>query len=183
MGRAIKSLPAPVVRPRLLAFGLLLAFVVVALDQASKHWLAYLLLDPGLAPLPPRILTLAPFLDLVAVWNRGISFSLLPGVGPWLLSAVALGVSLGLFLWLRRAQSLPVALGIGLVLGGAIGNVIDRVRIGAVFDFLYFHIHDYYWPAFNLADSAITLGVSVLLWDGLFCTTDRAKNGRPGRPD
>jgi signal peptidase II len=96
--------------------------------------------------------------------------------GPWILSAVALIIALGLAFWLTRVTHLLTALGVGLVIGGALGNVIDRLRFGAVFDFLDFYVGTYHWPAFNVADSCITIGVVLLLWDGLFHGQERGKS-------
>jgi signal peptidase II len=86
---------------------------------------------------------------------------------PWVLSAVAIAVCIGLFVWLRRTDRPFTGWGIGLVMGGAIGNVIDRARWGAVFDFADFHIGQWHWPAFNIADSAIVVGVGLMLIDSL----------------
>jgi signal peptidase II len=103
------------------------------------------------------------------VWNRGVSFGMLGGdqVPPWILSAVAIAVCIGLFVWLRRVEQKFTGWGIGLVMGGAIGNVIDRARWGAVFDFADFHVGQWHWPAFNVADSAIVVGVGLMLIDSL----------------
>src|SRR6185369_13698055 len=107
---------------------------------------------------------------LVIVWNSGVCFGLLGGdraLPAWLLSGVAIAVCVGLFLWLRRTDRPFTAGGIGLVMGGAIGNVIDRARWGAVFDFADFHVRQWHWPAFNVADSAIVVGVGLMLIDSL----------------
>jgi signal peptidase II len=153
-----------VIRTRSLALGLGLAAVVIALDQATKSWMMGLLLDP------PRMIGLTDFFDLVPVWNRGVSFGILStqdGSTAWLLGGVALLVAAGLVVWLSRIERSLLALSLGLVIGGALGNVVDRGRFGAVFDFLDFHLARWHWPAFNLADSAITVGVALLLLDGL----------------
>jgi signal peptidase II len=92
------------------------------------------------------------------------------GVGalaPWVLSGLALGVVIGLLFWLRQSEHPLVATGLGLVIGGAIGNVIDRFRYGAVVDFLDFHLAGYHWPAFNVADAGICIGAGLILVDGL----------------
>jgi signal peptidase II len=128
----------------------------------------------------PFGISILPFFSLVEAWNPGISFSLLRGAGPLVLSSIAILVSLGLIYWLTRIETKLTAFGIGCVAGGALGNVIDRVRFGKVFDFLDFFIpvgggDVFHWPAFNLADSAITVGVILLLFDGLFHRVDRAK--------
>jgi signal peptidase II len=86
---------------------------------------------------------------------------------PWLLSGLALAVVIGLVIWLKRTDQLLTGLGLGLVIGGAAGNVIDRIRFGAVIDFLDFHLAGYHWPAFNVADAAICVGAALMLADGL----------------
>ena len=151
-------------RARSLGLGLALALVVILADQATKAWMMGLLIDP------PRVVGLTGFFSLVPVWNRGVSFGILAahdGSTAWLLSGVALVVAVGLVGWLSRVERALLALSLGLVIGGALGNVIDRGRFGAVFDFLDFHVASWHWPAFNLADSAITVGVALLLLDGL----------------
>lgn len=142
----------------------LIAITVVA-DQISKELLLRALLKAG------ALLSIVDgFFQLVVVWNRGVSFGLMGGnraLPPWILSAVAIAVCIGLFVWLRRNNRRLIAWGIGLVMGGAIGNVIDRARWGAVFDFADFHVNEWHWPAFNVADSAIVVGVGLMLIDSL----------------
>jgi signal peptidase II len=160
-------------RRRAIAIGALIALVAIVLDQASKTYLIATLLNP------PHTMDITGFFRLVPWWNRGVSFGLLASDQGWAsyaLSGVAALVLIGLVLWLGRSERPLLAVAQGLVIGGAIGNVIDRLRFGAVFDFLYFHAGPYDFPAFNLADSAITLGVALLLWDGLFGAGNRAKN-------
>jgi signal peptidase II len=118
----------------------------------------------------PVIEVIPGFFNLVMVWNRGISFGMLGGAGalpPWVLSAVAVAICIGLFFWLRAARGRWTAWAVGLVIGGAIGNVIDRARWGAVFDFADFYIGRWHWPAFNVADAAIVVGVLALLAESL----------------
>ncbi len=144
--------------------GLSLAALVVGLDQASKWWILADVMDP------PRVIPITPFFNIVLVWNRGVSFGILNQESawvPWLLTALALAICIGLFIWLRRADGRWLAGGLGLIIGGALGNVIDRIRFGAVFDFLDVHAAGYHWPAFNVADAAITVGVATLLIDSL----------------
>src|SRR5262249_48904366 len=120
-----------VIQRRRLAVGLMLAALVIGLDQATKAWMMGLLLDP------PRAVVLAGFFELVPVWNRGVSFGILSsrdGSTAWLLGGVAVVVAAGLAVWLARAERGLLAFGLGLVIGGALGNVIDRGRFGAVFD-------------------------------------------------
>jgi signal peptidase II len=118
-----------------------------------------------------RFVPVTDFFNLVVVWNRGVSFGLFAGHDDmirWALSGLAIVVSVVLAVWLFRTRDCLVALGLGCVIGGALGNVVDRVRFGAVFDFLDFHAFGYHWPAFNVADSGIFVGVAALLVDGLF---------------
>jgi signal peptidase II len=151
-----------------LTVGLGVAAVVVVLDQLSKALILALLADPGL----DRRIGVAPVFDLVLAFNRGVSFGLFNAAGggrseSLLFSLVAAAIVVGLVWWLARAASLLLAVAIGLIIGGAVGNVLDRVRLGAVVDFLDFHVGPWHWPAFNLADSAICVGVAAMLLDGL----------------
>jgi signal peptidase II len=153
----------------MLRFGLLIALLVVIADQASKVLVLASFADG-------EVLRLTPFFNLVLVWNRGVSFGMLGDGGtniPWLLSGLALAVVIALIFWLRAVEHHLIALGLGLVIGGALGNVIDRIRFGAVVDFLDFHAFGYHWPAFNIADSAICVGAVVLLVDGLLAPRRR----------
>ncbi len=148
-----------------LRFGLGLALLVVLADQLSKWWMLTQVMDP------PRQIEVTSFFNLVLAWNRGVSFGLFNEQGaalPWILSGLAVLVVAGLIWWLRTLDRRLPAAALGLVIGGAIGNVIDRVRFGAVGDFLDVHVAGYHWPAFNLADGAITVGVVLLIFDGLF---------------
>jgi len=145
-----------------LRLGLIVAGVVLALDQATKAL--------ALAFLADQTIAVTPFLNLVLVWNRGVSFGMLAGLGgrgPWLLTGLALLVAAILIVWLCREQRVLTGLALGLVIGGAIGNAIDRIRFGAVVDFLDAHLMGYHWPAFNVSDSAIVIGAGLLILDGL----------------
>lgn len=167
---------------------LLLSAVLIAADQLSKWAISELVMRPLVpgagSPVdfitwyqnPPAPLTFAqkdvlPIFKLVMVWNKGISFGLFNNTadyGPVILISVSLLIT-AIFLYvLARSSNAWQSLGVALVIGGAIGNVIDRVRFGAVIDFLYFHVNDYYFPAFNIADSCICVGVALLLVLGLF---------------
>ena len=155
------------------ALALALAALVIALDQASKWWIVTVVMAP------PRIIPLAPFLNVTLTRNRGISFGLLPleGLwGPWLLSALALAIVVGLFVWQRRARSRLISTAVGLIAGGALGNALDRVDARGVVDFIDVYAGSYHWPAFNLADSAITLGVALLIAEALFSRGERHKS-------
>ena len=160
-------------RQRRITLALCLSVTVVAADQLSKWWIATGFFGKSFAdvaffpPEPPIFVT--GFFNLVLRGNTGIAFSLLRGEGArWFLVVVALAIAVGLLFWLRRADNMVLALGIGLVIGGAAGNVADRVRLGAVVDFLEFHAFGYAWPAFNVADSSVVSGVGLLLLEGLF---------------
>ncbi len=158
----------------MLRLGLGLALAVAVLDQASKWVIVARVMDP------PRFIEVTPFFNLVLVWNRGVSFGMLNSDSryvAWGLSAVALVIVLALILWLYRVGNRLGAVAIGLIIGGAVGNVIDRIfrEQRAVADFLDFHALGYHFPAFNLADSAITLGVLALLCDALFNSPESRK--------
>ncbi len=160
--------PGPVQR---LAIGL--AAAVIVLDQLSKAWLYDYLIAGG-----RRLIEVLPFFNLVTVWNYGVSFGLFNGGqqgGAWAFVILALAIVAALAVWLRRTDRALVAAAIGLVIGGALGNVVDRLRLGAVFDFLDFHAFGWHWPAFNLADSAITIGVALLFVDSLFSGREESK--------
>jgi signal peptidase II len=155
-------------RRQSLTLGLTVAIVLVALDQLSKWWIVAKLMSP------PRVIELAPFANLVMVWNTGITFGLLGDTqwGRWAFAVLALAIVAILLSWLARAIYRRTAVALGLVIGGAIGNVIDRIRWGAVADFLDFHVAGWHWPAFNVADSAIVVGVALLLLEALFGRKD-----------
>ena len=150
--------------------GLLVAALVFAADQLSKWWMAEVLRLPEVRHVP--LLAAGPFaLDLSMVWNRGVTFGLLAGDAPWhgwVLAGLALAVAAVLLRWLARAETRAVAVALGAVVGGALGNVVDRLRFGAVFDFVDASAWGWHWYVFNLADAAIVLGVLVLVADALF---------------
>ncbi len=138
--------------------------LVALVDQATKWWVVETL-EVGSFGRP-----VTSFLNLVLSWNKGVTFGLLNRQSEWIpyaLIACALLVVVLLLFWLARAKTLMEALGLGFVMGGAIGNVADRVRYGAVVDFLDFHLGTYHWYAFNVADSAIVAGVALLFLDSL----------------
>lgn len=154
--------------PRRLAWGawLIVTLAVILLDQFTK-----LQVTAELA-LYQRVPVL-PFLDLVRLHNTGAAFSFLAGASGWqnwLFMGVAIAVSAGVLWWLVRLPSKGkglLALGLALLLGGAIGNLLDRIVYGYVVDFILVYYRDWAYPAFNVADSAITCGVALVLFDGL----------------
>ena len=144
---------------------LLLVAATIVVDQIVKQLLLGYLQSAG-----PVVPVIEGFFQLVFVQNKGVSFGLMSGdraLPAWILSGVALLVCIGLAVWLRRTDRPLTGWGIGLVMGGAIGNVIDRARWGAVFDFADFHVGQWHWPAFNIADSAIVVGVGLMLLDSI----------------
>lgn len=143
-----------------------LSALVLVLDQGSK-----LLVMATLTPYQ-EVIAVTPFFNLVHVHNTGAAFSLFAdqsGWQRWFFLAVA-SIASGVILWLlagTRGRAV-FAIGLTLILGGALGNLIDRLAYGHVVDFLDFHVAGWHWPAFNVADSAITLGAGLLIWDGLW---------------
>lgn len=144
-------------RNNLFHYGIITAAFALAFDQASKLFLiAYF-------PQDADSVTVTPFFNLVMVWNYGISFGMLAGHRqPLILGILSSGIVLFLMGWLWRCQDKMASIALGLVIGGAVGNIIDRLRFGAVADFLDFHAAGYHWPAFNIADSCIFIGVVLL---------------------
>jgi signal peptidase II len=160
-------------RNGLTMLGLLAAAVVLVADQASKWWILEVLHLPEVGQI-----VLLPVLNLTMVWNRGVTFGLLNGFGQWssvALAGVALAVVAALGVWLRRAESPLVAGALGTIAGGAVSNVIDRLRFGAVVDFIHAHVGGWSWYVFNLADAAIVCGVAALVLESLL---PRARKSR-----
>jgi signal peptidase II len=155
---------------RLSAFGLVVAVTACLLDQAAKFWLVN---GFDLASRQPVALT--PFIDLVLVFNTGISYGLFPQsggtAGEWALFVFKVAAVIFLWIWLARASSRLTATALGLIMGGAIGNGLDRLHWPGVVDFVLFHIDtaawSFRWYVFNLADVAIVAGVIGLLYESL----------------
>lgn len=156
----------------MLPFGLGCAAIVIAIDQLSK----WLILTEVMKP--PRVIEITGFLNLVLVSNKGVSFGLFSSDAVWAqpaLASFAALVSILLVFWMRQAQHCFSAIFLGLVVGGALGNAIDRLLHEAVVDFLDFHVAGYHWPVFNIADSAITIGVIFIIAEGLFADRKKTK--------
>lgn len=169
-------------------FGILLIFMA---DQISKWWIVESVIKPEVMPgdanvspmpfiqwlisvqdqMPFGRIEIFPFFNLVMVWNKGISFGLFNDhgdYGPLLLTLMAGAIAVGFFIWLLRCKSALTAMALVGIIGGAIGNMVDRIRFGAVADFLDVHAFGWHWPAFNIADSTISIGIALLLLDSLF---------------
>jgi signal peptidase II len=146
--------------------GLGLAALVLLADQLHKAWMLYVY-DIG----AKGTVTLAPFFDLVLVWNQGVSYGLLAQrteLGRWGLILFAFAAAIALIIWLARTTSSLAAASIGLIIGGAVGNAVDRILYGAVADFFSLHAFGFEWYVFNIADTAIVAGVMGLLYESLF---------------
>ncbi len=157
--------------PRRLGF--LVAAITLAVDQGHKIWMLDVF---DIAARQPVALT--PFLDLVMAWNPGISYSLLSAETPegrLALLALSLGATLLLGVWLWRAQRRITTIGLGLIVGGALGNAWDRFAYGAVADFFHFHVGGFHWYIFNLADVAIVAGVCLLLYESLVMAEEKGE--------
>ena len=158
--------------------GLVTAAGALAFDQGSKLALLYVFGFIGMSP--AEHIPVLPFFNLVMVWNPGVSYGLFPAhgwVGTAFLAAFSLAAVAVLGWWLWRAQRQALAVGLGLVIGGAIGNLIDRLIYGKVADFFHFYALGYDWYVFNVADCAITIGVAALLYDALLRPEPAAKPG------
>lgn len=145
--------------------GLWIAAITLVADQATKYFVLY-----GLDLAARGKIYVAPFADFVLAMNSGISYGLFPQdgeLGRWVLFSIKIAASVLFFFWLRRAASPLVAAALGLLIGGALGNALDRAIYGAVVDFVALHAFGFRWYVFNLADSAIVAGVVGLLYDAL----------------
>jgi len=155
---------------------MVLAVLVFIVDRGNKYWFVDIW---GLGARGRVELTW--FLDLVLVWNRGISYGLLAQegeTGRYLLFGFAIVVCVILVFWLARAQELVFGLGLGLIIGGAVSNAVDRLVYGAVADFFSLHAYGFYWYVFNLADVAIVVGVVLLLYVSFVTGHKTAGNGQ-----
>lgn len=158
-----------------------LSLAIILADQLSKKWIedAYALYEST---------PVLPVLDITRLHNPGAAFSFLAGAGGWqrwFFTILAVGVSVGFLVWLRRLSAsaqLALAMGLALILGGAVGNVLDRLEHGFVVDFIHVHWRGAYFPAFNIADAAITIGAGLLLLDA-FLEWRRERQAARGQGD
>ncbi|MBT4880614.1 MAG: signal peptidase II [Alphaproteobacteria bacterium] len=166
----VKTMPRNLGSTRL---GYLLCCAIIIVDQLTK----FFVLQYGYVL--KKGISITPFFDLVLVWNRGISFGVFNdgNYGPirtWGLIIITLIAIFALSIWLYRSKDTFSSLSLSMILGGAIGNLIDRLRFEAVIDFLSFHIDKFYWPAFNVADTFITIGVAGLVIESLLLSKKRS---------
>ena len=157
---------------------LLVSLAIVLADLATKAWVSR-------AFSLGEVREVTPFLNLVLMHNTGAAFSFLAGAGGWqrwFFTVITIAISAAIVFMLRRQHAdKAVAFALALVLGGALGNLWDRLTLGFVVDFVQLHAAGYYWPAFNVADSAITVGVGLLIWDGLRPGAGARDPGAPGK--
>lgn len=154
MTNAVRTLAAH----RTLGFGL--AALTLLLDQAHKLTMLF-----WFNIMEGERWAVLPFLDIVLVWNRGISYGFLQGLDRWVLIGFKVVAVVGLSIWLWRCRGAMLASALGLIIGGAIGNGIDRLAYGAVADFFHLHWGAWSWYVFNIADCAIVIGVVLLIYD------------------
>jgi signal peptidase II len=176
----------------------LFIFIITFVDQWSKWWAFEEILEAGqglnfiewIIHTPEyyeeylrAYEVILPFLNIVMVWNPGISFGLLGETESisMIISIVSAIIIVALSIWMIRTDNRALAGGLSMVIGGAIGNLIDRIRFGAVGDFIDFHVFGWHWPAFNLADTCIVLGIGFALFDSLFLEPQRRSSDRYGR--
>lgn len=174
-----------------------LIILLAAADQLSKWWVIEVFYKPrvfeaqgtslpffewfttfGQEQAPPTSIEITSFFNLVMVWNKGVSFGMFASahdIMPYILSGVALIMSVILGVWMRRATHLTTLIPLAMIISGALANVWDRLRFGAVADFLDFHYLDYHYPAFNIADCCIVVGVLLLAFDGVILEPRRQK--------
>ncbi|MCC4300104.1 signal peptidase II [Aurantimonas coralicida] len=156
----------------MLRLGILVALLWFTVDQVSKWSIINVVMNP------PRVIPVTGFFSLVLGHNTGVSFGLFGGAPPWVLMAFALALMVPLVAWMKRTDRRLVAVALGLIVGGALGNVVDRLRHGAVTDFLDFHVAGYHWPSFNMADVGIVCGVGLLLLEGFLPEKNAALSRR-----
>ena len=145
--------------------GLSVALVAIIIDQLTK------LFVQGYFDKVNMPVSFGGFFNLVEAWNTGVSFSMFNDgglLGIVLLSVFAIGVVIFLMFWLKKETNRLTQISLGLIIGGAIGNVVDRIRFGAVYDFLDFYYKTWHWPAFNMADSFICIGAFIIILQGVF---------------
>ncbi|WP_343232429.1 signal peptidase II [Microvirga terricola] len=153
--------------------GFTAAFITLVLDQVTKIYGLFIYDLPVREPVP-----FGPFINLIVVWNRGVSYGLFQQsteIGRWVLIVVSIIAAIGLGVWIRRTTGRVLAISLGLIAGGAVGNVVDRLAYGAVFDFIQIYFGSWSWYVFNVADAAIVAGVVGLLYDSFLLEKRRSR--------
>lgn len=154
--------------------GLFTALIVLIIDQITKHFILHFFMRH---PIPYKV---NDFFNYVLAWNRGVSFSMFhsnSSITPWILVLVSLTICFLIFSWMKKETNHKIIVCFGLILGGALGNITDRVLYTAVIDFIDIHYKTHHWPAFNVADSAICIGACIVLIHNLFFTkTEKNKD-------
>lgn len=145
----------------MLRIGLSVAALWLIVDQATKWWILNQIMNP------PTVIPITSFFNLVLGYNTGVSFGVLAGVPAWVLLLVGIAAVSALLIWMVLAEDRNTTIALGLIIGGAAGNLVDRYRQGAVTDFLDFYVGSWHWPAFNMADVGIVSGVGILLLNAL----------------
>lgn len=155
-----------------LFIGLAIAILTLLVDQWTKYYFFNMLDQAG-----TTYIEVLPFFNIVKVYNYGVSFGMFNNLeyGRLILSIVALSITIALCIWLYKVTKMYMIVSLGLIIGGALGNIIDRVRLGAVADFIDIYVGKYHWPAFNVADSTIFIGVAILFIDSFFDKTQVKK--------
>lgn len=161
---------------RLAPMGLSVAVLTLIADQLLKSWAHAWVGAHG----PVRAF---PGLDIIATSNTGVAFGIGQGAALWLLVGVALAISAWLLFWLIRTRRALEAVGLGLAIGGALSNVLDRLRLGSVRDFIDIYWRDWHWPAFNLADAAIMTGLAMIIVADIGWPRKQKRSGPSGRSD
>ncbi len=152
--------------------GLVCAFAVIIIDQLSKYAVLHWWLGELIG------IRINDFFNIVRAWNTGVSFSMFNNygkLGAYILSLAAIVIVIMLLYWLKSEKNRLSQVALGLIMGGALGNVIDRLRFGAVFDFLDFHIETSHWPAFNVADSCICIGAAIIIAQAVWVQINKSK--------
>jgi signal peptidase II len=165
----------------------IIAAAVLVADQASKAYLIEAVMRPtgvGTTPFASDVVVeVLPFFNLIMAWNTGISFSMLStetDLGRWLLVGLQAAITIAVVWWMRRFTSAFAVTGAGLIVGGAIGNIIDRIRFGAVADFFDFHVAGWHFATFNVADACISIGVALWLLDAVVSKPHPSEAGQNG---
>lgn len=160
---------------KLFLTGILIAIFFIIIDQLTKILVFRRLTILSRKTLGiHRHIKITPFFNLVKVWNRGVSFGMLNNLayGQIILSVITIAITIFVLYLLWKSETRYSMIYLSLIIGGAIGNLIDRIRFGAVADFLDFYLGDYHWPAFNVADSIVCIGVFMILVESLVVRKD-----------